>query len=186
MPNDIAVRIAKQLAKVIQVAKPKAKVYHYWILGQGPLGESFPDMMSSLEDEWKTSDGKYSSWPHAYVIGYDADNRSKIANATTADLHNFRLWGFYGFMKGDASKNSADIARTHWADIQDAISAATKLQIVSGDINEPDGVPEIARHMEWQLDQMGVYWMGKTEKCHIVQGEITFETKQLINPTTIT
>lgn len=184
--NDVAVRAAKKLASIIQATKPKAKVYHWWLIGQGALGESWPDIQSPLEDEWASVDPRYVPWAHAYIIGYDASNRTKVTNAKIMDLENFRLWGFYGFFKGTPEKNSADIARMHWADVQNAITAATKLQQVDDIVADPDGVPEIDKHMEWQIDQMGVYWMGKENKCHIAQGDLTIQTKQLINPTTIT
>jgi hypothetical protein len=182
MANDVAVRAAKKLAALIQAAKPKAKVFHYWVLGQGPIGESWPDIQSPLEDEWEDLNEKYVPWAHAYIIGYDANNRTKVSNASFADMENLRLWGFYGYLKGTPEKNSADIARTHWADVQDAISAATKLQTVGN----PNGVPEIEKHLEWQIDQMGVYWMGDKEKCHIAQGELSLQIKQVINPISIT
>lgn len=180
--NDIQVRTAKKLKSIIQAKKPKAKVYHYWIIGQGPIGESFPDMLSNDEDEWGA---KYTPWAHGYVIGYDSLPRERNTNAGFKDQSGYRLWAFYGFMKGDENKNSADIAVIHWRDVQDAISAATKLQQVDDEVNDPNGVPEVIRHFEWQITQAGVYYMG-TNKVHIAQGELVVESRVHINPTTIT
>ena len=183
--NDIQIRAAKKLASIIQAAKPKAKVYHYWILGQGAIGESFPDMLSPLEDEWESENAAYVPWAHAYVIGYDAFPREKTTNAGFTDTEVLRLWGFYGFMKGTVDKNSADISSKHWKDVQNAISAATKLQQVDDTVSDPDGVPEVTQHGEWQISQAGVYWMGKPNKVHIAQGEIEVYARLRINPTPI-
>ncbi len=173
--NDIQVRCAKKLAEIIQATKPKARVHPYWILGQGPIGESFPDMLSKTEDEWGTAE-----WAHGYVIGFDAFPREKTHNASFKDTERLKLWAFYGFMKGNATKNSAYISSMHWKDVQNALSAATKLQQTS----DPNGVPEVSSHGEWQINQAGVYWMGD-HKVHIAQGEIEIYAKLLINMTPI-
>jgi hypothetical protein len=88
-------------------------------------------------------------------------------------------------MKGDATKNSADIASVHWKDVQNTISAATKLQQASPPVPDPNGVPEVVRHYEWNITEAGVYWMGDN-KVHIAQGELVVEARLRINPTPIT
>lgn len=173
--TDVEVRVAKKLAQIIQAAKPKAKVFHWWVIGQGPIGESFPDVQSELEDEWGAT---YIPWPHAYVIGYDQASRQKKAiNTAFRDIETYRLWGFYGFMKGDENKNSADIARIHWKEVQNAITKATKMQQTS----DPNGVPEAEQHGEWQIEKMGIYWMG-TVPVHIAQGELAVSSRIILNP----
>lgn len=181
--SDIQVRCAKKLAEIIKTAKPKANVYHYWILGQGALGESFPDMISTVETEWILPEkiAPDGGWPHAYVIGYDGFPRDKTHSASFTDTLRFRLWSFYGFAKGTSEKNSSDISSVHWKDVQNAISAATKLQQIS----DPNGVPEVTKHGEWQINQAGVYWMNNN-KVHIAQGELEIYAKLLINMTSIT
>jgi hypothetical protein len=182
--NDIQVRAAKKLASIIQSTKPKARVWSYWVLGQGPIGESYPDMLSDLEDEWASEGSQYVPWAHSYVIGYDAFARTKTANANFNEAMTFRLWAFYGFMKGTVDKNSADISSVHWLDVKNAISAATKMQQVDDVVNDPNGVPEVKQHHEWQITQAGIYWMGD-HKVHIAQGEITVDARLIINMTTI-
>jgi hypothetical protein len=182
--SNIQVRIAKKLANIIQLAKPKAKVFHYWIVGQGGIGESVPDLLSTTETEWG-ADTPPEGWIHGYVIGYDGFPREKVANASFKDSSRFRLWGFYDFYKGNATKNSADIASVHWKDIQNAISAATKLQQVIDIPADPDGVPEVIRHYEWDITQAGIYHMG-SHKCHIAQGELIVESRLTINMVPIT
>src|SRR5688572_27198492 len=99
--NDIQVRSAKKMASIIQATKPNAKVWHWWILGQGPIGQSFPDMLSDLEDEWLSTHGEqYLPWAHGYVLGYDEMLRNKYSNAGFKDPTGYRLWAFYGFEKG--------------------------------------------------------------------------------------
>jgi hypothetical protein len=180
--EDVQVRIAKKIAAIIQAAKSKAKVYHYWILGQGPIGDSFPDVLSELEDEWLSTHGeRYVPWAHGYVLGYDEMLREKYTLGGFKDPTGFRLWGFYGFEKGSADKNSSDIFSVHCKGIQNALSAATKLQ----QVDDPNGVPEVISHGEWQITETGVYWMGDN-KVHIAQGEIVVESRLFINPISIT
>jgi hypothetical protein len=175
--SDIQVRIAKQLATIIQATKPNAKVWHYWCLSQGPIGESFPDMISPLEMEWSDA----GNHPHAYVIGYEAFPRERVGNASFQDSFKFNLWGFYGFKKGNADKNSHDIFSVHCKDVQDAITKATKLQTTS----DPNGVPEVNHHNEWDITKTGVFYMN-ANKVHIAQGTIDFYCKRTINLTPIT
>lgn len=177
--NDVAVRTAKKLAAIIKATKPKANVYHWWLLGQGPIGESWPDMLSEAETEWGED---YTPWAHAYVIGYENDARKKRTNVRVTDSTGFRLWAFYGFKKGDADKNSSDIFKIHCKDVQNAITKATRFQQVD-DVN---GVPEVEQHDEWQITQEGVYWMGEGNKCHIAQGEIVVVSYLTLNPIPIT
>jgi hypothetical protein len=171
--DDVQVRCAKRLAEIITGIHPTANVFHYWILGQGPIGESFPDVVSSTETEFSLEEG---GWPHAYVLGYDAFPREKVANASFKDTLRFRLWGFYGFEKGTATKNSADIASVNWKKVQNGLSAATKFQ----QTGSPNGVPEVTSHGEWQITEAGVFWMGD-HKVHIAQGEIEVYAKLIIN-----
>jgi hypothetical protein len=174
--TDIQVRAAKALAAIVQATKPNAKVFHYWIIGQGPIGESFPDILSPAETELSSG-----GWPHGYVIGYDSLLREQYANAGFKDPIGFRLWGFYGFLKGNADKNSSDIFSIHCKEIQNALTAASKLQTASN----PDGVKEVVRHEGWQITTTGIYWMDKN-KVHIAQGEIIVESRLVINPLTTT
>jgi hypothetical protein len=175
--ETIVVDVAKKLAEVIKAAKPKANVFHYWILGQGPIGESWTDVISPLEDEWAP---QYPTWAHAYVIGDEEDTRIKISNARVRDGITFRLWGFYGFLKGTSDRNSNDVWRVHYKQVQNAITKATRLQTQTS----PQGVTLIDKHDEWQINQNGVYWMGQN-KCHIVQGTITVHPSFALNPTPI-
>ena len=179
--DDVQVRVAKKLATIIQAAQPNAKVYHYWILGQGAIGESLPDMLSNAETEWSSLSPTYVPWAHAYIIGDEEESSEKITNARRRDFMTFKLWGFYGFLKGDASHNSTDVFRKHRTIVKNALTAATKLQ----DTTDPNGVPEVEKHGEWQISQVGVYWMGDTAKAHIAQGTITVNTSILINPVPI-
>ena len=175
--DEIVVQAAKKLAAVIKQAKPKANVFHHWVLGQGPIGESWPDVVSKDENEWSP---KYSEWAHAYVIGDEEDGRQKITNAKVRDAITFRVWGFYGFLKGDATKNSNDVWRVHYKQVQNAITKATRLQSNS----DTQGVRLVDKHDEWQINQNGVYWMGD-HKCHIAQGTITIYPSFVLTPTPI-
>lgn len=173
--TDIQVRTAKFMAAVIKAAVPKANVYHYWILGQGPIGESWPDMLSEDEDDWEELNNAYRPWAHAYVIGFEEEPCQRTTNYRRKDTTTFRLWGFYGFMKGTVDKNSHDIALVHWHEIKNALSAALCFQSAAN----PSGVSEVSKHNEWQITQAGVYWMGDN-KCHIAQGTIEVESSVVV------
>jgi hypothetical protein len=182
--EDVVVRAAKKMASVIKAAVPKANVFHYWILGQGDIGSSWPDVQSPDEDAW-SAEG-HSTWAHAYIIGFDEEESKKVTNARRRDFTTFRLWGFYGFYKGNATKNSSDLAIISWHTAKNALTKATRFQQVDDTVNDPNGVPEVEQHGEWQITASGVYWMGTGNKCHIAQGNITVDSSLVLLPTTIT
>jgi len=142
-------------------------------------------MLSDTEDEFAYLGSKYVPWAHGYVLGYDAFPRERSTNASFRDYETFRLWGFYGFHKGTADKNSSDIFSVHCKQVQNALTAATKLQQVDDIVDDPNGVPEVVSHGEWQITETGIYWMGDN-KVHIAQGEITVEARVMIPATTTT
>ncbi len=168
--DDIQVKAKANIAAIIRAVKPKAKVYPYWVIGQG-LEQSVPYFLSSTEDEWGSS-----PFLHAYIIGYDDDTRTRTGTASFTDETTYKLWGFYGFKLGNEAKNSEDVFSVHVKQIQNALTAATKLQYT----DHPDGVPEVKNHGEWQISSRGVYYMGQ-QKVHIAQGSITVYPRLIIN-----
>ena len=122
--EDIQVRVKKAVAAIIQTAKPKAKVYSWWVLSTG-IGESVPYFDSVEEDEWGDD-----PFLHAYIVGFEGFGRQRTGNASFTDTIELNLWGFYEFRLGDADKNSEDVFSVHCKDIENALTKATKFQTV--------------------------------------------------------
>jgi hypothetical protein len=171
--DDIQVRVAKAVAAVIKAAKPKAVVIPYWILSQG-LGESIPQLESTLETEWGTL---YPKWVHAYMLDFESDGRLNQGSGSMEDTFELNLWGFYQWKLGDVNHNSSFTFATHIQDVKNALTEAYKAQHneLSG------GVPEMKKHGEWQINKRGTYWFGKT-RVHVAQGTLSVVANKIIPP----
>lgn len=172
--NDVPVQICLKVAEIIQAAKPKARVYPWWILTQG-LGESIPHLLSADEDEWGAPN---IPWVHAYMIDQESDTREVLGHPKFTDRPEFRLWAFYGWKIGDATKNSSHVFIKHVKDVQNAISKASKFHTDLGDLGT--GVPEVTGHDQWQLERMGTYWFGK-QRVHVAQGTLIARANLLLD-----
>ena len=175
--SDITVRCANAVMALIKATKPKCVTLSYWIFNEGGKNESAPYLKAPSEDEWGTSDG----WIHAYAISQVGWKRAHLGVSKFEDIIPFKLWAFYGWNLGDVTKNSEHVFLQHLADVSDALSAATKFQQTA----TPNGVPEVKGHDDWQIEDIGVYFMGMN-KVHIAQGTINVKFNRLINPIPIT
>lgn len=169
--NELEIDIRKRLAEIIQAAVPNALVFPYWVLAEG-IGEAAPQFVSTADsEEWG------APHLHAYSIGEDEETREKISTSMYDDNFTLRVWGFYG-VKTTEEKNSMDVFSIHRRNIKDALSAATKLQTE----DDPNGIPEVRKHGEWQISLIGNFYMGSW-KVHVAQGTLTVFTRVQVNMT---
>jgi hypothetical protein len=186
--NDLEVRCVLALADIVKAAKPEARVHPWWLLAQG-LGESIPDLQSLDDDEWGEAN---VPWVHGYMFDFGDDlSRENLGSSKVRDIFEFRLWGFYGWLRGTAEKNSSFVFSRHIADVKNALTKASKLQAdgtnfsfepeTNGGIEMKYGIKEVEKHMEWQISRRGIYWMGE-HKVHVAQGIIRVQANLLINP----